>query len=80
MPNPADLSTADSINEPRFSVPIDSLVKNLPELHVNPFAKRLCEVFSHDNDVMMFEEFLDMMSVLSENAPREVREILFDYF
>ena len=29
---------------------------------------------------MMFEEFLDMMSVLSENAPREVREILFDYF
>ena len=41
----------------------------MTELKVNPFAYRLCEVFAQSEEFLMFEEFLDMMSVLSEAAP-----------
>lgn len=45
-----------------------------PELHVNPFGDRICQVFSssHDGDCT-FEDFLDMMSVLSDSAPKSVK-------
>ncbi|XP_056642371.1 calcium and integrin-binding protein 1-like [Diorhabda sublineata] len=45
-----------------------------PELSVNPFGERICEVFSssHDGDCT-FEDFLDMMSVFSEGAPKSVK-------
>jgi len=46
----------------------------LPELRVNPFKDRMCSVFSSTNDrTMSFEDFLDMMSVFSESAPRNVK-------
>ena len=48
------------------------LVTRQDELRVNPFAGRLCSVFAQGKSEMMFEEFLDMMSVLSENAPTQV--------
>ena len=35
----------------------------LDELKVNPFADRLCQVFAQNGDFLLFEEFLDMMSV-----------------
>lgn len=45
-----------------------------PELGANPFRDRICRIFSsnHDGDCT-FEDFLDMMSVFSENAPRNVK-------
>ncbi|XP_076804528.1 calcium and integrin-binding protein 1-like [Clavelina lepadiformis] len=46
-----------------------SNIKSLPELKLNPFADRICEVFSSADDKSMnFDDFLDMMNVLSENA------------
>ena len=63
-----------TINSPNFSVPIADLIEKLPELKQNPFARRMCQVFSRDqNEKMFFEDFLDMMSVLSENAPTQVK-------
>ena len=49
-------------------------IMELQELRVNPFKDRICEVFSssHDGD-MTFEDFLDMMSVFSDNAPKNVK-------
>uniref|UniRef100_T1IL49 Sister chromatid cohesion protein DCC1 n=1 Tax=Strigamia maritima TaxID=126957 RepID=T1IL49_STRMM len=49
-------------------------VMEIPELKVNPFRDRICAVFSSTNDeTMSFEDFLDMMSVFSENAPKTVK-------
>lgn len=43
-------------------------------LQVNPFRDRICEVFSSSRDGnMTFEDFLDMMSVFSDNAPKNVK-------
>lgn len=45
-----------------------------PELRVNPFGDRICKVFSSSNDGdCTFEDFLDMMSVFSESAPKSVK-------
>lgn len=45
-----------------------------PELRVNPFRDRICKVFSSSNDGdCTFEDFLDMMSVFSDNAPKAVK-------
>lgn len=49
-------------------------VLQYPELRVNPFGDRICRVFSssHDGDCT-FEDFLDMMSVFSDAAPKAVK-------
>lgn len=45
-----------------------------PELSVNPFRDRICKIFSSSQDGdCTFEDFLDMMSVFSENAPHSVK-------
>jgi len=45
-----------------------------PELSVNPFGERICKVFSSSQDGdCTFEDFLDMMSVFSESAPKSVK-------
>jgi len=50
------------------------LLQQLPELKENPFRRRICEVFSPDGDgSLTFDDFLNMMSVLSESAPRELK-------
>lgn len=50
------------------------LILQLPELHVNPFRDRICKVFSSSGDgALTFEDFLDMMSVFSEAAPKSVK-------
>ena len=74
LPNREELNAPQTvtINEARFSVPIGEVVTRQDELRVNPFAGRLCSVFAQGKSEMMFEEFLDMMSVLSENAPTQV--------
>lgn len=54
-------------------LPLRTILK-LPELAVNPFRHRICKVFSSSHDGnMTFEDFLDMMSVFSENAPKTVK-------
>ena len=63
---------AESINNAQFRVPIDVVTGQLLELKVNPFAQQLCSVFSQNQNFMMFEDFIDMMSVLSERAPAQV--------
>lgn len=51
-----------------------SKMLNYPELNVNPFGDRICKVFSSSRDGdCTFEDFLDMMSVFSENAPKLVK-------
>ena len=51
-----------------------SQILTLEELRVNPFRERICKVFSEDNTGdMSFEDFLDMMSVFSEGATRDVK-------
>ena len=74
-PEQAELKSLETltINNPKFYVPIPELVEKLQELRQNPFARRMCEVFSRDKSNMFFEDFLDMMSVLSENAPTQVK-------
>ncbi|XP_041360137.1 calcium and integrin-binding protein 1-like [Gigantopelta aegis] len=50
------------------------VVLKLPELEVNPFRERICEVFSSAGDGgLTFEDFLDMMSVFSDQAPKNVK-------
>ena len=46
------------------------LVKWMPlSVQVNPFKDRICKVFSSSKDgELTFEDFLDMMSVFSENV------------
>ncbi len=47
---------------------------NNPELKVNPFGDRICLVFSTSKDGdCTFEDFLDMMSAFSEDAPISVK-------
>merc|ERR1712154_192537 len=60
---PALLEEVDNINDPRCRVDIKKLLE-LPELKVNPFNVQLCRVFSGGRESLLFEEFLDMMSVL----------------
>ncbi|XP_064486197.1 calcium and integrin-binding protein 1-like [Ornithodoros turicata] len=62
-------------------LPMDKIL-NMPELSVNPFRDRICKVFSSSKDgTMTFEDFLDMMSVFSDKAPRSVKtEYAFQIF
>ena len=42
----------------------------------NPFRRRICEVFSEDgHGNMCFDDFLDMFSVFSEAAPRDIKAV-----
>ncbi|XP_023219709.1 calcium and integrin-binding family member 3-like isoform X1 [Centruroides sculpturatus] len=51
-----------------------SLIQSIPELENNPFSDRLCDIFtSEEDDCMSFEDFLDMASVLSEEAPFQTK-------
>lgn len=49
-------------------------ILQFPELSVNPFGERICKIFSSSQDGdCTFEDFLDMMSVFSEMAPKAVK-------
>merc|ERR1712179_168134 len=72
-----------NINDPRARVRQEDVISRLQELRVNPFADRICAVFAHSEEFMVFEEFLDMISSLSESAPTSVKAEwafrMFDY-
>ncbi|XP_014223929.1 calcium and integrin-binding family member 3-like [Trichogramma pretiosum] len=59
-------------------LPLDYLAR-IPELKENPFRERIGRVFTRnslDNDEnigICFEDFLEMMSVFSEHAPRDLK-------
>ncbi|CAG2166351.1 unnamed protein product [Oppiella nova] len=66
-----------------ISIPMDKIEK-MAELKENPFKQRICKVFSHDGSGdMTFDDFLDMLSVFSEQAPRDVKAFyafkIYDY-
>uniref|UniRef100_A0A2C9LDE1 EF-hand domain-containing protein n=1 Tax=Biomphalaria glabrata TaxID=6526 RepID=A0A2C9LDE1_BIOGL len=42
-------------------------------IQVNPFRDQICKVFSSSGEGMTFEDFLDMMSVFSDGAPKTVK-------
>lgn len=46
----------------------------VPSVQDNPFRQRIAEVFSEDGEGnMTLDDFLDMFSVLSEMAPRDLK-------
>lgn len=59
---------ATSIQVPR------ERIEKMPELVENPFKGRICEAFSRQGDGnLTFEDFLDLLSVFSEQAPRDIK-------
>ncbi|MGH0117421.1 UNVERIFIED_CONTAM: hypothetical protein FKN15_034608 [Acipenser sinensis] len=70
-----NLVPMDYTNDPDCKVPIQ-LIINMPELMENPFKERIVESFSEAGDGnLSFNDFVDMFSVLSEMAPRELKAI-----
>uniref|UniRef100_A0A8C2NV79 Calcium and integrin-binding protein 1 n=1 Tax=Capra hircus TaxID=9925 RepID=A0A8C2NV79_CAPHI len=58
---------------PDVKVPYE-LIGSMPELKDNPFRQRIAQVFSEDGDGhMTLDNFLDMFSVMSEMAPRDLK-------
>ncbi|KAL1281074.1 hypothetical protein QQF64_015674 [Cirrhinus molitorella] len=63
----------DYTNQPEVRLPYE-LIGSMPELKDNPFRQRIAEVFSEDGEGnMTLDDFLDMFSVLSEMAPRDLK-------
>ncbi|KAK7945234.1 hypothetical protein WMY93_000962 [Mugilogobius chulae] len=63
----------DYTNNPDVKLPYE-LIGSMPELKDNPFRQRIAEVFSEDGEGnMSLNDFLDMFSVLSEMAPRDLK-------
>ncbi|XP_061835803.1 calcium and integrin-binding family member 3-like [Nerophis lumbriciformis] len=63
----------DYTNQPDVKLPYE-LIGCMPELKDNPFRQRIAEVFSEDGKGnMTLDDFLDMFSVLSEMAPRDLK-------
>ena len=49
-------------------------IEKMPELRENPFRRRICEAFSRDGQGnLSFEDFLDALSVFSDQAPRDIK-------
>ena len=47
----------------------------------NPFRRRICEVFSPDGDgSLTFDDFLNMMSVLSESVSLVCKALCLEQF
>ncbi|XP_067871289.1 calcium and integrin-binding family member 2 [Heterodontus francisci] len=65
----------DYTNEPDVKIPIQ-LITNMAELKENPFKEQIVKTFSEDGEGnLSFNDFVDMFSVLSEMAPRELKAI-----
>uniref|UniRef100_H0YR19 Calcium and integrin binding family member 3 n=1 Tax=Taeniopygia guttata TaxID=59729 RepID=H0YR19_TAEGU len=63
----------DYSDRPAVTLPYE-LIGSMPELKDNPFRQRIAEVFSeHGDGNMTLDDFLDMFSVLSEMAPRDLK-------
>uniref|UniRef100_T1GYG5 EF-hand domain-containing protein n=1 Tax=Megaselia scalaris TaxID=36166 RepID=T1GYG5_MEGSC len=68
VPRQMNEGQAASVKVPR------ECIEKLPELRENPFRTRICEAFSRDGQGnLSFEDFLDFLSVFSEQAPRDIK-------
>ena len=55
-------------------IPNDKIIDFFPELKANPFADRICHIFSAGRDGRMsFEDFVDMVSGLGSATPPKVK-------
>ncbi|XP_046571536.1 calcium and integrin-binding family member 3-like [Haliotis rubra] len=58
-----------------LKIPVET-IESMSELKENPFKRRICEVFSEDGSgSMSFDDFLDMFSIFSEAAPRDIKTV-----
>ncbi|CAJ0965647.1 unnamed protein product [Ranitomeya imitator] len=65
----------DYTDDPDVKLPMQ-LIINMPELMENPFKERIVQSFSEDGEGnLSFNDFVDMFSVMSEMAPRELKAI-----
>lgn len=90
MPPPNDLYTVGRHNTSSGSWRLDPLSRtlraplicNLPPLRFNPFAGRLCAVFSErDDGQLTFQEFVDLVSYTARVTPRADKlKLLFNLY
>lgn len=67
---PRQMSTVEAAD---IRLPYDC-IERIPELRENPFRRRICVAFSRDGSGdLSLEEFLDALSVFSEQAPRDLK-------
>ncbi|XP_062575707.1 mesenchyme-specific cell surface glycoprotein-like [Saccostrea cucullata] len=65
----------NNVDTSRIRLPYQQ-IQMMTELKENPFCRRICQVFSEDGSGdLSFEDFLDLFSVLSEVAPRELKAV-----
>ncbi|XP_064084158.1 calcium and integrin-binding family member 3-like [Macrobrachium nipponense] len=62
----------------------EEAIQEMPELKYNPFKRRITYVFSSARDGRMgFDDFLDLLSVMSDKAPLQLKAFyafhIFDY-
>ena len=49
-------------------------IENTEEMKANPFARRICELFSEDGSGRLnYDKFLNMMDAFSDDTPAEVK-------
>ncbi len=64
----------DGVQSLESLVSAETLVSRMSELQFNPLADRLCAVFSSRSDgKLSFEDFVDLVSVMSEFAPAQLK-------
>lgn len=65
----------EAFKDENYSVKMDyNEVIQLTELQNSPFKDRICRVFSEDmSGDMTFSDFLDMLSVMSNQAPKDLK-------
>uniref|UniRef100_A0A8C4STH8 Calcium and integrin binding family member 3 n=1 Tax=Erpetoichthys calabaricus TaxID=27687 RepID=A0A8C4STH8_ERPCA len=71
----SDDQSSTILQKQRYQDPTSKAQSEMhPPLHDNPFRQRIAEVFSEDGEGnMTLDDFLDMFSVLSEMAPRDLK-------
>ncbi|XP_023340538.1 calcium and integrin-binding family member 3 [Eurytemora carolleeae] len=82
--NPETSNVAAAVKERRLKLqqvkmPFSVIENKISALHVNPFGTRLLQVFSggqtlqNGESCILFEDFLNMMSIMGPSAPLEVK-------
>ncbi|XP_038654718.1 calcium and integrin-binding family member 4-like [Scyliorhinus canicula] len=68
------MQLAGEVTDFKTQVITSAQVSSIPAIKVNPFKDQICKVFSWNKEgLFSFEEFLEMMSVFSENASLSIK-------
>jgi len=71
---PDDATKHEIIHDKRHARLAKADLERFDEIRVNPFRDRILKVFSSSDDCSFtFDDFVDMMSVFSEAAPRQLK-------